>query len=508
MAKIFKPYPQGQTTLFPSSLSEKIEVNHPVRVVNSVIDRLDLSCLLEQYSSSGASSYHPRMLLKVLVYGYLTNTYSSRKLEAQLKCNIHFMWLSGSLEPDHNTINRFRSDKLKGHIQDIFSEVVQLLVASGHVSLKRVFTDGTKIESRANRYTFVWGRAIKRSRERIAEQLEELWNYAEQVASEELKDQRPTTFEAIDPHEVEQAISTINGAIGKKKVPTKVKQKLNYARKTWPDKVKEYNEKEQILGERNSYSKTDPDATFMRMKEDYMKNGQLKPGYNLQISTSNQYILHYSLHHNPTDTQTLIPHLEGFEKAYNTLPEELTADAGYGSEENYLYLKQKGIDSYVKYNTFDITKKRAKWKDKYPFHVSNLHYNLDKDQFTCPMGQSMDYIGSVERKNRSGFIQTQRRYQVKRCTDCPLRGKCHKGKTDRIIEVNFQANQLREESRRRLESERGIENRKRRPVDVEPVFGHLKYNRGFKRFMLRRLKKVEIEMGLLALAHNLRKIAG
>lgn len=217
MAKVFKDYPQGQTMLFPPSLDELISANHPVRLVNSIIDRLDLDPLLKRYRGGGASSYHPRMLLKVLVYGYLDNVYSSRKLEAHVRENIHYMWLSGMQKPDHNTINRFRSEKLKGLVRHVFTQVVQMLADSGHLSLRRAFTDGTKIESGANRYTFVWGKSIKNSRARIASQLEELWNYAESVASEELKDQRPTTFEPVDPKKVAETIEKINAAIGKKK---------------------------------------------------------------------------------------------------------------------------------------------------------------------------------------------------------------------------------------------------------------------------------------------------
>ena len=217
MAKIFKDYPQGQTMLFPPSLDEMIAENHPVRVVNSVVDKLDLEVLLSQYKGGGTTSYHPRMLLKLLIFGYLSNIYSSRKLEACARENIHFLWLSGMQRPDHNTINRFRSKRLKGVIRQIFSQVVEMLVASGHVSLKRVFTDGTKIEANANRYTFVWGKAIKTNRAKMAEQLKELWEYAESVAEEELKDQRPTSFEPIDPKVVEQTIEKINAAISKKK---------------------------------------------------------------------------------------------------------------------------------------------------------------------------------------------------------------------------------------------------------------------------------------------------
>ena len=217
MAKLFKDYTQGQTLLFPPSLDEMIAENHPVRVVNSVMDRLDLDVLLSRYKGGGASSYHPRMLLKLIVFGYLSNVYSSRKLEACARENIYFLWLSGMQRPDHNTINRFRSEKLKGVIRQVFTQVVEMLVESGHVGLKRVFTDGTKIEANANRYTFVWGKAIQTNRSKMAAQLEELWNYAESVAREELKDQRPTTFAPIDPEKVKQTIEKINAAISKKK---------------------------------------------------------------------------------------------------------------------------------------------------------------------------------------------------------------------------------------------------------------------------------------------------
>ncbi|MEQ8648100.1 MAG: transposase, partial [Cyclobacteriaceae bacterium] len=156
--------------LLPPSLEELIEENHPVRVVNDVIDRINIEPLLKQYKPGGTSVYHPRMLLKVLVYGYLSNIYSSRKMEAALKENVHFMWLSAMNRPDHNTIARFRSERLKDALRQVFGQVVELLVEEGLVSIKHIYTDGTKIESSANKYTFVWGRAIKTSKERIAKQ--------------------------------------------------------------------------------------------------------------------------------------------------------------------------------------------------------------------------------------------------------------------------------------------------------------------------------------------------
>lgn len=318
MHVVFKQYNQQQAFLLPPSLDELVKADHPVRVVNEVLDKVDIDPLLQKFKGGGTSSYHPKMLLKVLVYAYITNTYSSRRIEEALQSNIHFMWLSGMSQPDHNTINRFRSDRLKDSLRYIFTQVVVLLAEQGVLSLREAYVDGTKIEANANRYTFVWGNAIKTNKEKMKQQLDELWKYAQQVAKEEMDDKDPGGFDKIDPQQVEQTIATINEALKDKDVPTKVKQKLNYAKKNWPAKLAQYEEQERIIGEdRSSYSKTDPDATFMRMKEDHMKNGQLKPGYNLQLSTNQQYITHYSLHQSSTDTGTLQKHLEHYEQQYN-----------------------------------------------------------------------------------------------------------------------------------------------------------------------------------------------
>ena len=292
---VFKDYNFKQNLLLPPSLEELIAPNHPVRVVNQVVDNLNLDPILAKYDGGGCPAYHPRMMLKVLVYGYVTNRYSSRKIEEALQQNIHFMWLSGMSYPDHNTINRFRSDRLKSVLREVFSQVVHLLIDHGHITLKEAYLDGTKIEANANRYTFVWGRTIKYNRGRIQNQLKELWSYAEQVAKEELEHNEPESFEEIDAEKVSKAIEQIDQALAGKEVDKKVKQKLNYARKSWPEALDKYEQYEQQLGDRSSLSKTDPDATFMRMKDDYMLNGQLKPAYNWQISTQNQYILGYTL---------------------------------------------------------------------------------------------------------------------------------------------------------------------------------------------------------------------
>jgi hypothetical protein len=286
-----------------------------------------------------------------------------------------------------------------------------------------------------------------------------------------------------------------------------VKQKLKYAEKNWPANLKKYAEQEKIMGEdRSSYSKTDTDATFMRMKEDHMLNGQLKPAYNVQISTNNQFIADYTIHQKTTDTTTLIPHLEAHEKQYNETPEVVVTDAGYGSEENYQALDEKQVTAYVKHNQFDRQQSKN-IQDKKPFSADKLYYNKDKDCYYCPMGQCMENAGTTTRTTTTGYSQTLSIYKAKNCEGCPLRAVCHQAKGNRTIEVNHHLNQLKQQANERLLSEEGVRHRKKRCWDVEPVFANIKNNHHFRRFTLRGKEKVSIETGLLALAHNLRKKA-
>lgn len=490
--------------MLPPSLEELIEKNHPVRIVNQVIDKIDIDPLLKKFKGGGTSSYHPRMLLKVLVYGYLNNTYSSRRMESALKENIHFMWLAGMNKPDHNTINRFRSARLKDVLKTVFSQVVMLLNEAGHLSLKDIYTDGTKIEAQANRYTFVWGNAIKTSKSRMEEQLKELWSYAEKIAAEELKDQTPESFAPVSAAQVKDTVEKIDQALEGKEISKKKRQQINYAKKNWPANVEKYAKQEEILGKRNSYSKTDHDATFMRMKEDHMKNGQLKAAYNVQMSSSNQFIVNYSLHQNPTDTTTLKSHLNTFRSLYKFYPAALTADAGYGSEENYVLLANEKIQAYVKHNQFD---REQRGKDKDWFKSDNLEYDKTKDIVYCPIGEPMTNIGRSIRRTDNGFKQTLTNYQAVKCKACPVRDVCHSQKGNRIVGINHRLRKLKRKANAVLTSGEGLRHRKKRPADIEPVFANIKHNKNFKRFMLKGINKVEIETGLLAIAHNLGKLA-
>jgi transposase len=505
---VFKQDFQGQGMLIPLTLEDLVPADHPVRTVSAVLDQIDLKPILRKYKVGGTSSYHPRVLLKALIFAYMNNIYSSRKIEEALRQNIMFMWICGMSKPDHNTINRFRGQRLQKTLEPIFSQVVLMLHEEGLLNIKDLYVDGTKVEANANRYTFVWGKSIKTNREKIRQQLKELWDHAKKVAASEMDDDTdPSNFEKIDAEKVKQTIEAINQAVkeSEAELPKNVQQKLAYGAKNWPEALVKYEAQEQILGEgRNSYSKTDTDATFMRMKDDHMGNGQLKPAYNLQISTNNQYVTSYSIHQKATDTNTLIEHTEQHVQLYGEVPQSITADAGYGSEQNYQWLEDKAIEGYVKHNQFDRLQHKTT-QDKYPFSADKLYYNEQGDYYVCPMGQHMESITPYSKTTTGGYLQQIKRYRAKKCEGCPLNGACHKSKGNRVIEINVNLNRLKTKAEGLLKNQTGIEKRKQRCYDVEPVFANIKHNHGFKRFMLRGIHKVTVETGLLALAHNLRK---
>ena len=296
----YKSYNQNDNLLFPPSLGELIPENHPVRTVSAIIDRLDISGIESTYMGGGTSSYHPRMLLKIIVYSYMCNVYSGRRMERLLHENVNYMWLSGMSRPDFRTINRFRSERLcDGRFEELFRQTVVLMNGEGLVSLKVQYIDGTKIESVANKYTFVWKGSVEKNKAKLEARVDAVLKAAESVlaqenaecASEEpCVDDLPERTERILRKMDEQGICD-----------RKLRRSIEKVKVEALPKLKSYEQHLETMGERNSYSKTDPDATFMRMKEDAMNNGQTKPGYNVQIATENQFITNYGIYWRPTD---------------------------------------------------------------------------------------------------------------------------------------------------------------------------------------------------------------
>ena len=502
MAKVvFKSYNPNDSLLLPPCLGDYLPQNHNARVVSAIIDRLDISEIESDYRGGGTSSYNPRMLLKIIVYAYLNNVYSGRQMERLLVENVAYMWLGGMQTPDFRTINLFRSKRLAGKFDRLFTQTVLLLNEEGLVSLKVQYIDGTKIESAANRYTFVWKGSTEKNKARLEANVKSVLEAAEQALAMENAGEP----QELSSEEMSRRADRILDRMDREGISDrKLRKAVETVRTEKASKMREYEDRLDTLGERNSYSKTDPDATFMRMKEDAMNNGQTKPGYNVQISTENQFITNYGIFWRPSDQGTLIPYVTSFSDRYGFQSDEICADSGYGSEQNYAHLFGIGVTPYVKYNMFHAEDKRSRREN--PFLVQNLYYNAEGDYFVCPMGQHMEHLRDERSRSDLGYVSTVGRYAARNCAGCPLRCLCYKGTADRrVIEVNHRNNAYRAEAKRLLTSERGLHHRSMRPIEPEAVFGDIKFNHGFKRFRLRSNDKVNVEFGLVAVAHNLRK---
>jgi Transposase DDE domain len=276
-------------------------------------------------------------------------------------------------------------------------------------------------------------------------------------------------------------------------------------------RLKKYEEQERTLAGRSSYARTDPDASSLRMKEDRgAEKPWPKPAYNVQIGTEGQFIVGFSVHGRADDTSCLVPHLENLHHQLGRLPRNMITDAGYGSEENYAYLEQHALGNYLKYNTFyqdthhfrkpELVRKRQ-------FLAENFPYDRDKDEFICPAHQRLQFQYTSRYTSDNGYVTNRRIYECQACSQCPLKPECTRAKGNRKIRISFRLLEYRRQARANLTSEKGQRLRATRSTEVEPVFGIIKHNMGFRRFHLRGLEKVKTEWGLVSIAHNMKKLA-
>lgn len=511
----FKNYNQQEITFFPQNLGDFVPKDSPVRLLSNIVDKLDLSTLYRTYKGGGTTSYHPRMLLKVVFYAYMNNIYSCRKIADIMHWHVHYMWLSGSQFPSWSTINRFRSEHIKDCVNHLFVQVVEMLMDLGQVSLDVQYTDGTKMESVANKYTFVWKKSTEKNKAKLEEKIKGVLAQIDEGIAQDnaasCNDGTPAT-EAIDSKHLQELIDKTNEENRKlangseaDKATAKKRDKAVKKLEKQKEKLKEYEEKLDILGDRNSYSKTDHDATFMHLKEDAMNNGQTKPAYNLQIGTENQYITNYAFYWHPNDSTTFTSFLTLYQARFGKLPKEECADSGYGSEENYEYMYINGITPYVKYNWFHKEQHRPFKEDA--FRVENLYYNDKDDYFVCPMGQHMEHVGHQKTVSQNGFVSWYDTYRAGNCGGCPLRGQCFKSKErNRTIKVNHNLRKYKKEAFELLTSEEGIKHRGRRCIEPEAVFGQMKFDKHYERFRHKGFAKVNMDFGIFAMAFNLQKL--
>ncbi|WP_413377571.1 IS1182 family transposase [Alkalihalobacillus sp. 1P02AB] len=521
----FQDYNMNQLYL-PMDYSDLIPENHMVHVVNDMVNGLKDEIFFEAYQGGGRPAYHPKMMTKIVLFGYTQKWFSCREIARALTENLPMMWLAAGQTPDFRTINRFRSERLKPLMDRLFTELTKLLIKEGYIDGQHYFLDGTKIEANANKYSFVWKKSVQGYEEKLQAKVEDLLEEIHeqiQIDTSVLRKEDPlfqkqrlssealeSVIQALEEElqQKESKFEEIQDVEKQKETKQEIRSLKKAHKKAQTDylpRLQKYEKSFQLLGHRNSYSKIDTDATFMRMKDDHMNNGQLKAGYNWQIGTQNQFILFYSLHSNPTDTRCLVPHVEALKQSGLPWPKLLVADAGYGSESNYVAMEDEPFETLIPYNTFRQEQKRS--YSKKIFHPHNWNYEEVDDFYWCPNHRKVLFKRYSQRTDRYGYIRDFKIYECESCEGCPFKSDCTKAKANRQVHYNPVYEELRVKQNRKLNREEGRALYQKRKIEVESVFGHVKQNLGFRRLHLRGKEKVHVELGLIALAHNIRKRA-
>lgn len=515
---------QAEYTLFggeyqvclPMDIEIIIPEKDPVRIVHAMMERMDWRVFDACYSRYGRMEYPPRILTKLLVYGYMKRIYSSRGIEAACRENIHFMFLlEGQKAPDHNTIARFRSGAFAAVKDELMREMVEKLIQMGEIDLANVFIDGTKQEANANRYTFVWKKRVEKAKAALQEKmgkelpgllegLEIRFHIPEAVETRHLKELR----ERLEGKARQERVEFVHGT-GKRKSRL---QKACEQVEEWLKRMKEYQAQLRICAGRNSYSKTDHDATFMRMKEDHMRNGQLKPGYNINVATASEYIIGNYVSADRSDTKALIPFMERL-RGYGWEIGRATVDAGYESEENYCYFEQPWISTRLLVKPSNHEQKKHK---KYRTDISrreNMAYDMNLDAYTCANGKQLTVQSIRHTKSSAGFPIETTVYTCTECKGCPYKSKCIQGRSKTPMEErnkSLYVSKRFQEQRAKMETwvntKLGKLLRVNRSIQAEGTFAMTKEDMKFRRFLLRGTVKVEAEWTLMSMAYNLWKL--
>ena len=509
----------------PSDLEDWIDPNDICYLIHYLVENMDETNFESCYQGGGRSCYHPKMMLKVILYAYVKRVTSRRKIAAMCRESIPMIWLAGRQTPDFRTINRFRSERMRGAIDSVFEALILQLVEENYIDPSQYFLDGTKIEANANKYSFVWSKATKNFQEKLQTKIAYFLEKAAQFAKEEteevpalgeltalskriLQNVQTKEITSNEVQEITEKLEELQEQTKDKDLPRKEKTALRKLTKEFKEdyfvRLKKYEDYQEIAGERNSFSKTDPDATFMRMKEDHMKNGQLKAGYNIQMGTQNQFIRFFTLHPNPNDTRTFPLHMEKLKEQNLDYPQIVIADGGYGSENNYLYCYENKLEALIPYSQLrKEEKKNYKNQIKY---WQNWEYHREDDYFVCPNNRFVEFQQYRKKTDAYGQKKDYKIYKCESCQGCPVKEECTKAKGNLTLQINPVYEECKADVRQKL-----IENQEtkdlyaQRKIEPETVFGNLKANLGCRRFVLRGKEKVHIEFGLYAMAHNLIK---
>ena len=496
----------------PLEIEKIIEISDPVYTFCEVLEHIDLKRYLAvKESRTGRKRYDPEILLKVILFAFMEHGYVSvREIEKLCKTDIRFMWLLQDNDaPSFMTIDNFMNHCLSESIGDIFAEINKYIFGKENVDLDHVYIDGTKLVANANKYSWVWKKSSIKSRKKTFDKvtvlLEEINNeiiyqgvrfdvrteyaieYLEQITEQYVK------LTGITP-------SLIVRGIGHHKT----KEQRNYDKLVeYTDKLKKYAKHIRTCGEeRNSYSKTDNDATFFRMKKDYMGNDQLLPGYNIQLGICDEYIAVLDVKQYASDMDCFQPLMEKFNNTYHRYPMYPVADAGYGSFNNYLYCEEHGMKKYMKFTMF---KKETEDKDYHnnPYRAVNFPINENGNP-VCPNGKEFHYLYSRPVRGNK-FGRTEEMYQCEDCSGCLCKEKCCKCEGNRIVRINEELTLFHKEVLHNLNSVHGALLRMNRSIQAEGAFGTIKWNRAYKRARRKGLKGVILEISMISCGFNLHK---
>ena len=478
--------------------------DHLVFTIEKVVNALEDRHFQAFYHTFGRPSYHPKMLVATLLFAYSQGIFSGRKIEKMMIENLAMQYLTGPLVVSYRTINRFRvAEGMEELIRNLFMDLNLRLKMEELVTLDCLFIDGTKIEANANKYSFVWKKATDKFSAKLQEQIqayfqEEITPLIHQAIAldeeEPISSEQLIAFAQVLEEELEKLNQDIEetplkGEDERKTQRRKLKKVLRKVKDDFSVRAEKHESYQEIFDGRNSFSKTDTDATFMRMKEDHMRNGQLKPGYNLQIATENQFVLHYDVFSNPTDTKTLLPLLETYPHHLKTV----VADAGYGSEENLLRLDEKEVKHLIKYAMFDQEQKKG-YKQS-ARNLANWHYDNKEDSYIHPDGWCYRFHHIKHQKTQTDFQQEIKVYSADEPEIAPPKG----------LYINERYQHLKAKECQALLSPEGRQIFAQRKIDVEPVFDQIKACLGYKRCNLRGKRQVRIDIGLVLMANNLLK---
>ena len=428
-------------------MANSFDMDDEVFLVHNIIEEMNLGFLNSAYSKMGRKPVvEPRTMLKILVFAYLNRKYSVRDIEDCCKYDLRFRWLlDNGKAPDHVTVSRFKN-LVNPFMDEILTQLVELLIQQNEIDLKSIYIDGTKIEANANRYTFVWKKSILKYQENLVRKVKKYFEIDTELSNENCKKLILIEFNNVRNTCKSQNIIFVYGQ-GKRKTEEQRKYELL---EEWLDKLEKYETHLQTMENRNSYSKTDKDATFMRLKDDHMKNGQLKPAYNIQCATNGNYVVDIEGFSNPADMRTLPHFIDKLLDKYPNKINRVVADSGYESEENYLYLKQKHINAYIKPSNYEIKKKRKYKKDI--SRKENMKYFEDNDYYLCHNNKQLEFEKNITTKE-------------------------------------------------------GIAERMNRSIQAEGIFSYIKTGMNYSRFRHKSMAKIIAEMKLLSIAINIKKFS-